>query len=186
MKEFFGGELKPILCSKAKADDNAQINDFRDKVRAFAVGAPIEKPDKPNIQLIPKSVRKSTMPLKFLSLNQIRTPFARGFAYEACKNRWLLELIFGQYKAGLEANQTRVQREYSVICSEFINFLCGIITSRMIKTEKETGLLNELSYGSTIKDLNGALRELNVHIEDLYWVHTTLKTKLILTKLGLT
>ena len=189
MKEFLGGELKPILCSKAKADDNTWLYAFRDTARAQAEERTYLENRQNKHSIDPEEYEKKRDTFGVLAFESDQDLPCQA-VYETYKNRWLLELIFRQYKTGLEANQTRVQGDYSVIGSEFINFLCTIITSRMVKAEKEAGLLDELSYGSILEDLNEAWREVNeqhndVHIEDQYWVHTTLETKSILAKLGL-
>ena len=56
--------------------------------------------------------------------------------YKIYEERWLLELMFSQYKGNLGLTTTRVQGDYSVIGSEFINFISTVLTSRMCKKQK--------------------------------------------------
>ena len=100
-------------------------------------------------------------------------------AYACYDDRWLLELVFNRYKSDECLDKTNVQGDFSVIGSEFINFISTVLTCRLIKKARETGVLNEMSYGDLMDDLSSAWRMVDSSDEpetgDKYWVHT-LKT----------
>lgn len=100
-------------------------------------------------------------------------------AYVCYDDRWLLELVFNKYKSDECLDKTNVQGDFSVIGSEFINFISTVITCRLIKKAREAGILDEMSYGDLMEDLSSAWRMTdasdNPETGDKYWVHT-LKT----------
>ena len=101
-------------------------------------------------------------------------------AYTCYDDRWLLDLVFNRYKSDECLDKTNVQGDFSVIGSEFINFISTVITCRLIKKAREAGLLNEISYGDLMDDLSSAWRKVNApeglpETGDKHWVHT-LKT----------
>ena len=97
-------------------------------------------------------------------------------AYLCYDDRWLLELVFHQYKSDECLDATRVQGDFSLFGSEFVNFISTVLTCRMIRKARETGLLKEMSYGDLLDDLNSAWRKTdageNPVSYDRYWVHT--------------
>lgn len=110
-------------------------------------------------------------------------------AYICYDDRWLIELVFNKYKSDECFDKTNVQGDFSVIGSEFINFISTVITCRLIKRAREAGLLEKMSYGNLMDDLSEAWRMSDAPAEaetgDKYWVHT-LKTEFEeLEKLGL-
>ncbi len=111
--------------------------------------------------------------------------------YKIYEQRWILELMFSQYKGDLGLNTTRVQNDYSVIGSEFINFIATILTSRMCKKAEDSGALDELSYGDMMEDLSSVWRSKKGEIKtpklnDGYWERNTLPSIFeLMVKLGL-
>jgi transposase len=67
-------------------------------------------------------------------------------AYKAYDKRWEIELVMRYYKSACEFDETRVQDDYSVIGSEFIDFLSTLLTFRLIKEFDKAGLLEEHTY----------------------------------------
>ena len=65
-------------------------------------------------------------------------------AYACYDDRWLLELVFNRYKSDECLDKTDVQGDFSVIGSEFINFISTVLTCRLIKKAREAGLLKEM------------------------------------------
>lgn len=110
-------------------------------------------------------------------------------AYQCYQDRWLLELMFKKYKSYEGLVDTRVQTDYSVWGSEFVNFLSTVITSKMIKKADQAGLLDEMTYGEMIDELNHIWRKTEakgpVRSADNYWVHPFRTGMQILEKLGL-
>lgn len=97
-------------------------------------------------------------------------------AYLCYDERWVLELVFRQYKNDQCLDQTNVQGDFSLIGSEFINFIATVITCRLIKKARTAGLLNKMSYKDLMDDLRSAWRMIDApeppHSDDRYWVHT--------------
>jgi len=97
-------------------------------------------------------------------------------AYLCYDDRWLLELVFHHYKSDECLDKTNVQGDFSVIGSEFVNFISTVITCRIIRKATKAGLLKQMSYGELMDDLSSAWRRADAPSEpksdDNYWVHT--------------
>ena len=112
-------------------------------------------------------------------------------AYLSYDERWKLELVFKAYKSDDCLDHTSVQGDFSVIGSEFVNFISSVITCRIITKATKAGLFNEMTYRDLIDDLNSAWRETSAPRDtlpvtgDRYWVHTIPKVSEILEKLEL-
>lgn len=101
--------------------------------------------------------------------------------YECYEERWLLELVFAQYKGDECLDQTRVQGDFSVIGSEFINFIATIATCRIIRKASDAKLLDKISYGELMDDLSSAWRKVDAPTlepddiptsNDSWWIRT--------------
>ena len=97
--------------------------------------------------------------------------------YRCYKDRWLLELVFDYYKNDLNLDTTNVQNDFSVIGSEFINFISTLITCRLIREAQKKKLLEKMSYKDLMEDLSEAWRLSDSPSEiptsdDKYWIHT--------------
>lgn len=97
-------------------------------------------------------------------------------AYLCYDDRWLLELVFNRYKSDECLDRTEVQGDFSLLGSEFINFISTVLTCRMLRKARETGLLEKVSYGGLLDDLSSAWRMVGSPEEsatdDGFWVHT--------------
>lgn len=97
-------------------------------------------------------------------------------AYLCYDDRWLLELVFNRYKNDECLDQTNVQGDFSVLGSEFINYISTVATCRIIRKARQCGLLEKTSYGDLMDDLSSAWRRTDAPPEprsnDGYWVHT--------------
>ncbi len=97
-------------------------------------------------------------------------------AYRCYDERWVLELVFNRFKNDNCLDKPNVQGDFSVIGSEFINFIATTLTCRLLKKARDTGILNDLSYGDLMEDLGSAWRRTDAPEEaasdDGYWVHT--------------
>ena len=82
-----------------------------------------------------------------------------------------------------------MQGDFSVIGSEFINFISTVITCRLIRKAREAELLKLMSYGDLMDDLNSAWRKVDAPEEpatnDNGWVHTNVGVFEELEALGL-
>ena len=98
-------------------------------------------------------------------------------AYLSYEDRWLLELVFKHYKNDECLDQTNVQGDFSLIGAEFINFISTVLTCRLIRKAREARLLDKMSFGSLMDDLNSSWRQTSEneddpHTDDGKWVHT--------------
>lgn len=64
-------------------------------------------------------------------------------AYKAYGKRWEIEVVMRYYKSACEFDETRVQDDYSVIGSEFCDFLSTLLTFRLIKAFDQAQLLED-------------------------------------------
>ncbi len=97
-------------------------------------------------------------------------------AYTCYEDRWLLELVFKRYKSDECLDHTGEQGDFSVIGSEFVNYISTVTTCRIIKKAEQAGLLDHMSYGDLMDDLSSAWRRTDApddpSTDDGYWVHT--------------
>ena len=98
-------------------------------------------------------------------------------------------MVFNRYKNDECLDKTNVQGDFSLIGSEFINFISTVITCRLIKKAREADLLSTMSYGDLMDDLNSAWRKVDAPEEpstdDNGWVHTNVGVFAELEALGL-
>ena len=103
-----------------------------------------------------------------------------GTAYQCYDDRWKLELVFRRYKNDECLDKTGAQGDFTVIGSEFVNFIATVMTCRMLSRAKDCGLLKEMTYGDLMEDLSEAWRKVDApdapRTDDGGWVHT-LKTE---------
>lgn len=97
-------------------------------------------------------------------------------AYICYSDRWLLELVFNRYKNDIGLDRTYVQGDFSVIGSEFINFIATVMTCRMLRKATAAGLLEDKSYGDLLEDLSEVWRDADAPehaaTNDGHWIHT--------------
>lgn len=67
-------------------------------------------------------------------------------AYKAYSKRWEIEIVMRFYKSACDFDETRVHDDYSVIGSEFCDFLAAVLTFRLLKTFGQAGLLERYTY----------------------------------------
>ena len=77
-------------------------------------------------------------------------------AYRAYSCRWEIELVMRYYKQACEFDETRVHTDYSVLGSEFCNFLASVITYRFLNKFDKAELLQRMNYKRIISILNRA------------------------------
>ena len=97
-------------------------------------------------------------------------------AYLLYDSRWTLEMVFGQYKGDECLDRTREHGDFSVIGSEFVNFIATLASCRILNKARDTGLLHKMTFGDLIEDLNVSWRRTdapeNALREDGFWIHT--------------
>ncbi|UWD34892.1 transposase [Mycoplasma cottewii] len=82
-----------------------------------------------------------------LSLKQI---------YDLYKTRWEIEDFLNFYKNIIELDFSRLQKNTSIVATEFINLITTIITSRMKKEFEEKGLTDNFSFNQIMERLGSA------------------------------
>lgn len=87
-------------------------------------------------------------------------------AYKAYEKRWEIEIVMRFYKSACEFDETRVQDDYSVIGSEFCDFLSTLLTFRLLKTFDKANLMEERTYKKIMSVLNRAKK---VRVEGGDW-----------------
>lgn len=87
-------------------------------------------------------------------------------AYKAYDKRWEIELVMRYYKSACEFDETRVQDDYSVIGSEFIDFLSTLLTFKLLKVFDKAELLEDHTYKKLMSVLTRAKK---VRVEDEDW-----------------
>lgn len=132
------------------------------------------------------AVKKNVFGVIVLESDQDLSPKA---AYQCYNDRWLLELVFNRYKSDECLDHTDCQGDFSVIGSEFINFLSTVATCRIIRKAEKANLLDKMSYAELMDDLSSAWRLADSPMEpstdDGYWVHTLQTVFVELEALGL-
>ncbi|MBR6021293.1 MAG: transposase [Kiritimatiellae bacterium] len=71
--------------------------------------------------------------------------------YALYEERWLIELVMRYYKVADQLDETRVHSDWSVVGSEFCNFLAALLTFRLLKEFAKTEVLGPLTYGRIMK-----------------------------------
>ena len=79
-----------------------------------------------------------------------------SLAYKAYEKRWEIEIVMRFYKSACEFDETRVQDDYSVIGSEFCDFLSTLLTFRLIKAFDNAKLLEDRTYKKIMSVLTRA------------------------------
>lgn len=104
--------------------------------------------------------------------------------YSMYDDRWLIELMFRTYKVDLDLNDTRVHSDYSVVATNFVNFLSVLLTSRLIRAFDAVEDLETSPYGYTM-DMLRCKRKSRVDGEEWENERYTEKDSELLSKLGL-
>ncbi len=157
MLEFTG--LLPgyegITYRKGKAGEDRWLYSFRDPVRAAKEESDWLKQ------------RKKKQDYSLDELKRAQTRFGTVVlecdmdidpqtVYKAYSKRWEIELVMRFYKSALEFDETRVHDDYSVIGSEFCDFLSAVLTFRMIAAFDRAKLLEQMTYKKIMKILTRA------------------------------
>ena len=76
--------------------------------------------------------------------------------YKMYGERWEIELVMRYYKSACQFDETRVHNDYSVIGSEFCDFLATVLTFRLIKAFDKADLLKKRTYSRIMSLLRRA------------------------------
>ena len=86
--------------------------------------------------------------------------------YSAYMERWDIEIMFNNYKNIVERQEVNVQGDYRMYSTEFINFLSLIISMRIKKKLKETGLNEKYSQRQVMRYLSKCMKRRKVKKSD--------------------
>jgi transposase len=167
-----------VLHKKAEVKDGRFLYAFKDSKRAAAEEAAYltNAEKRKNFDRGKYAKKKDLFGTIVFESDQDMPPETAYMCYD---DRWLLELVFKRYNSDECLDRTNVQGDFSVIGSEFINFISTLITCRIIRKARIEGLLKKMTYGELMDDLSSAWRMVDAPTppksDDGYWVHT-LKT----------
>jgi hypothetical protein len=187
-KEVVTGTDKSVVGKKVDLKNGKYLYSFRDSYRAGMEER----------SFITKSKKKKTFDSDtYLShrdtygviVFESDVDMSLSQVYNAYEDRWLLELLFAQYKGEESLDSTNVQGDYSLIGAEFVNFIATVMTSRMVRKAGNAKLLDVMTYGDLMDDLSSAWRQSGStdkpRSADKKWVHTLPSVLVLLEKLGL-
>lgn len=186
--EVVTGTDKNVVGKKVKLETGTYLYSFRD---AYLAG-------KEESSVIIRSKKKEHFDSKsYLSHRDVYgvivfesdLDLSLGKVYKNYEDRWLLELLFAQYKGEECLDSTGVQGDYSLIGVEFVNFVATLMTSRMVRKASDAKLLDKMTYGDLMEDLSSAWRQSDAterpKSTDRKWVHTLPSVFELLENLGL-
>ena len=105
-------------------------------------------------------------------------------AYKAYDSRWEIEIVMRFYKSACEFDETRVHDDYSVIGTEFCDFLSTVLTFRLIRRFDMAKVLEKNTYKRVMSVLTRAKK---VKIDGGDWTLVKLNPSHVemLTQLGI-
>lgn len=108
-----------------------------------------------------------------------------ALVYKMYEERWQIEIVMRYYKSACQFDETRVHNDYSVIGSEFCDFLASVLTFRLIKAFDKAKLLEKRTY-SRIMSLLRRAKKIRIGESDQWLrIRTNPSTDKILAALGL-
>lgn len=104
--------------------------------------------------------------------------------YSMYDDRWLIELMFRTYKVDFDLDDTRVHSDYSVVATNFVNFLSALLTSRLLRAFGAVKELETVPFGYTM-DMLRCKRKSRVDGDEWENERYTEKDSDLLARLGL-
>lgn len=104
--------------------------------------------------------------------------------YRAYGSRWEIELVFRYYKSACGFDETRVHDDYSVIGSEFCDFLSTVLTFRIIGAFDKARVLERMPYKKAMSALDRA-KKVQIEKGEWYLVKVNPYIERLLRDLGL-
>ena len=105
-------------------------------------------------------------------------------AYRTYAERWNIELVMRFYKSACEFDETREHDDYSVLGSEFCDFLATVLTYRLLHRFDDLKLLEQMTYKKIMAVLKRA-KKINLPEEGWTMVKMNPSQVNVLTQLGL-
>jgi hypothetical protein len=164
-----------VACKKCAIAGGRFLYSFKDAKRAAAedLGYLTNAERKHNFNPVEYARKKETFGLIVFESDQDLPAKTIYLCYD---DRWMLELVFARYKSDECLDKTNVQGDFSLIGSEFINFISTVATCRILRKARAAGLLAGMSYGELMDDLSSAWRMKNApeppSSDDGQWIHT--------------
>jgi hypothetical protein len=164
-----------VVCKKCAIAGGRFLYSFKDAKRAAAeeAGYLARAEKNHNFNSAEYARKRDTFGVIVFESDQDLPPKTIYLCYD---DRWLLELVFARYKSDECFDKTNVQGDFSLIGSEFINFISTVATCRILRKARAIDLLSGLSYGELMDDLSSAWRMKDApehpSSDDGYWVHT--------------
>ena len=146
------GGYEGITYRKEKAADGRFLYSFRDAYRAAKEESDWLKRSRKKNDYSLADLQKARSVFGTVVLECDLDTDAQAI-YKAYSKRWEIELVMRFYKSALEFDETRVHDDYSVIGSEFCDFLSSVLTFRMIRAFDEAKLLEQMPYKKVMKIL---------------------------------
>lgn len=136
---------KIIHFKKTKVDDNRYLYSFKDdSIANVEQLAYIKKNNKKGTFSETKLEKeKCKFGLIVFESNADKNPLEVFMAYE---KRWEIELMFQFYKNIINLNKVRVQTDYRIYATEFINFISTLISCKVRNKFNELKLSEKYSY----------------------------------------
>ena len=103
--------------------------------------------------------------------------------YKSYSKRWEIELVMRYYKSACEFDENRVHDDYSVIGSEFCDFLSTVLTFRLINVFDKVKLLEQIPYKKVMSILARA-KKARFKSNDWQLVRISPSNEKILQKVG--
>ena len=164
---------KHIYFSKVKVSDDLYLYTFKD----------IKKEYLESTAYLDKTQRKREGVVNSDELNKKEKTFGTitfesncdidpEIVYSTYQNRWVIEVMFNQYKSELDFDKTGVQSDFSVIGENFINQISATIASRMVSDLQQKEILKQMRFSEVIDDLSGLWRKTDAPAPkqgDKYW-----------------
>jgi hypothetical protein len=164
-----------IVCKKCAIAGGRFLYSFKDAKRAAAEEAGYLASAEMNHNFNPSEYAKKKETFGVIVFESDQDLPAKTI-YLCYDDRWMLELVFARYKNDECLDKTNVQGDFSLIGSEFINFISTVATCRILRKARAAGLLAGMSYGELLDDLSSAWRMKDApqppSSDDGYWVHT--------------
>ena len=181
----------PVMGTKAKTDKGVFLYSFRDQKKASKEDFCFENRAMRKGKLDGNKYDEKRKSFGTIVLeSDLDMPMET--IYQAYSQRWLLELVFKQYKNTLEIDHTSVQSSNSVNGTNFINAISSIISCRMLNAAKEAHVLDHLTFGDMLDDLrevqrrsDGFTAEEIPRTDDVRWSHTIKCHRELMEKLHL-
>ena len=151
-RDGFLGQPEPVQYKKVKLDRKDKwLYSFRDSVRAAKEEADWLSRHQSALYSVEEYESKKERFGTVVFESDVDISVKEAWKTYSC--RWQIEIVMGHYKNALEFDETRVQDDYSVIGSEFIDFIATVITFRLLDQFDKKGLLEKMTCKKVMRIL---------------------------------